>query len=286
MDRRFFVFALAAVTLPVTGCEKKTALPAREIESSAYLASVQGRLVDGMSALAASPQRFVAERHKVDVVTRESELQSSWESAVSFCATIRCEVVSSSITLRTAESVPSGSISLRVAPEDLQKLITHVEGLGKIARHTTDREDETTQVIDTEAKIKNLIAFRDTLRAMLAKPSATVSNLIQIDQQLTDTQAELDSETAQRKVLANETETITVDISFGVEESAAGTGGFSEVWSALHDAGSVLGDSIANVITTIVFLIPWLILILPVAWFLAKAWRRFRKRRATSPPPS
>jgi len=131
-----------------------------------------------------SPQRYIAERHKLEVITSESELQKSWESAVAFCPTIQCEVVSSSITTRAGDSVPSGVISLRVAPDDLKKLLGYVEKLGKIARHTTDREDKTTAVVDTEAKIKNLTGFRDNLRAMLARPSATVNDLVEIQKQL------------------------------------------------------------------------------------------------------
>src|SRR5436309_115009 len=61
-------------------------------------------------------------------------------------------------------------IFLRVAPDDLKKLLGSVEKLGKILEHTTEREDKTTVVVDTEAKIKNLTTFRDNLRAMLAKP--------------------------------------------------------------------------------------------------------------------
>ena len=89
---------------------------------------------------------------------------------------------------------------MRVAPDDLKKLSGYVEKLGKIARHTTDREDKTAAVVDTEAKIKNLTGFRDNLRAMLARPSATVKDLVEIQKQLTDTQSELDSETAQWKI--------------------------------------------------------------------------------------
>lgn len=153
-----------------------------------------------LEAYAASPQRYIAERHKLEIIASEAELQKSWDSTVAFCGTIQCEVVSS--TTPTADSVPSGTISLRVSPEDLKKLLGYVEKLGKLAQHTTEREDKTTAVVDTEAKIKNLTAFRDNLRRMLSKPSATVEDLVEIQQQLTDTQAELDSETTQRKILA------------------------------------------------------------------------------------
>ena len=276
MNRKFVVPIFAALALITTGCGYKKVAPAALTE----------RMM--LTALASSPQRYIAERHKFELITPESELQKSWESAVAFCPTIQCEVVSSSITTRAGDSVPSGVISLRVAPDDLKRLLDHVEKLGKIARHTTDREDKTTAVVDTEAKIKNLTGFRDSLRAMLARPSATVKDLVEIQKQLSDTQAELDSETAQRKILANETEKIAVEIAFRVERSSGNAGGFAQVWDAFRESGSVLADSTAFLITIIVAIIPWLILIVPGVWLFAKAWRKLKLRRNSpaAPPPS
>src|SRR5262249_52560068 len=154
-----------------------------------------------------------------------------------------------------------------------------------VAQHTTEREDKTTAVVDTEAKIKNLTTFRDSLRAMLAKPSAKVVDLVEIQKQLTETQSELDAETAQRKILANETEKIAIEIDFRVERRSENTGGFSQVWNALRESGSILGDSTASLITTIVAIIPWLILIVPGIWFLRRVWRAWRLRRQQQVPP-
>lgn len=237
--------------------------------------------------VAASTQRYVAESHKLQIFTSESQLQKSWESAVAFCGTIQCEVVSSSITARTGDSVPSGNLSLRVSPEDLNGLLAYVQKLGKVAEHTTDREDKTTAVVDTDAKIKNLTGFRDSLRAMLAKPSATVKDLVEIQQQLTETQSQLDSETTQRKILANETEKIAVQISFVLEGSIGNVRGFGRISNALRESGDILADSTASLITTIVAIVPWLILIVPAIWLLVKAWKALGQRRirnATSRP--
>src|SRR6266481_1734814 len=276
MNRKFVILVCAALTSVATGCGYKRVAPA----STALTEPVM------LHAFAMSPQRYIAERHKLEVITSESELQKSWESAVAFCPTIQCEVVSSSITTRAGDSVPSGVISFRVTLDDLKKLLGFVEKLGKIARHTTDREDKTTAVVDTEAKIKNLTGFRDNLRAMLTRPSATVKDLVEIQKQLTDTQSELDSETAQRKILANETEKIAVEIAFRAERPSGNAGGFAQVWDALRESGSVLGESTASLITAIVAIIPWLILIVPAVWLLAKAWRMVKLRRNRPAAPA
>lgn len=122
---------------------------------------------------------------------------------------------------------------------------------------------------------------------MLGKLSATVKDLVEIQKQLTDTQSELDSETAQRKILANETEKIAVEISLRVERPSGNTGGLAQIWNTLRESGNVLADSTSSLIYTLVAVVPWLILIVPGVWLLAKAWRKLKQRRnqtASSPP--
>jgi cob(I)alamin adenosyltransferase len=231
--------------------------------------------------LAGTVGRYIAETQKIELVTPDSELQKAWGSLVTFCGSIRCELVSSSITTKAEDSTPTGSISLRVVPEDAGKLFAEAEKFGKITRHTTEREDKTTAVIDTEAKIKNLTSFRDNLRNMLGKPSATVKDLVEIQQQLMETQSQLDSEAAQRKVLANETEKIFVQLLLRVPRNASTVSGWGQIGNAFRRSGSILAESTASVIETVVAIIPWLIFILPAIWLARKLWRRSRRR-----PPS
>ena len=264
MHRRQLMVLLASVVLSTTGCRKLAHRSDEFLSATAPAMGLYSR------AQAAEPQRYIAESQKVDLVVSEQELEKSWQALVAYCATIRCEIVSSSITSQAADVTPSGNISVRVAPEDLNVLFTEVQKLSKITQHTTQREDKTTAVIDSDAKIKNLTSFRDSLRNMLAKPSATVNDLVAIQQQLMETQSQLDSETAQRKSLANDTEKIFVDFSFRAPGASEGTSSWRRIGNAFRESGSILADSTAAVITTVVAIIPWLILILPCIWLATK----------------
>ena len=277
MHRRLLVFFLASVVLSTAGCRKLAH------RSDEFLSATAPGMGLYSRAEAAEPQRYIAESQKVDLVVSEQELEKSWQALVAFCGTIRCEVVSSSITAQAADVTPSGTVSVRVAPEDINKLFAEVQQLGKITQHTTQREDKTPAVIDSEAKIKNLTSFRDSLRNMLAKPSATVNDLVAIQQQLMETQSQLDSETAQRKSLANDTEKIFIDFSFRVPGSAEATSSWRRIGNALRESGAILADSTAAVITTVVAVVPWLILILPCIWLGRKIWLRLRRNRAIVP---
>lgn len=168
----------------------------------------------------------------------------------------------------------------------MQAWVNRLQDIGKIIQHNTERQDETASVVDTDAKIKNLNAFRDNLRAMLSKPNLTVDNIVEINKQLTDTQADLDSETAQRKILANETEKVAVDISFNVGTSSPPAGVLANIWNALLDAGATLLGSVETLLTVVIFLIPWAILLFLIVWLTIKARRRSRRRPIPATAPT
>jgi hypothetical protein len=159
----------------------------------------------------------------------------------------------------------TGELSLRVAPEDLPRLFSALGG--SVKQHTTQSEDKIGTVIDVEAKLKNLTGFRDSLRAMLPRASA-VKDAVEIQRELTDVQSELDALATRRKVLANETEKVAVEIAFRPREAAG----------ALSPLAATFMDSLAALITTLVAAVPWLIVVAPAAWF---GLRVLRRRRAS-----
>jgi hypothetical protein len=113
-----------------------------------------------------------------------------------------------------------------------------------------------------------------------AQEKAGRCDLVQIQEKLAEAQAQLDSEAAQRKILANETEKAAVEVDVRAERTAGSGSGFKPIGDALRESVSVLAESLASLITVVVATIPWLIVIVPALWFSAKAWRGVRRRRA------
>jgi hypothetical protein len=265
--------ALVLVSLAMTAASCKKAVPPPPAQSASSL----------VAPPAQESGRLVAVRHTLVLKAPEADLPKAWESTLEFCRSIRCEVDASSISNNRRGSASSASMSLRVVPDDLKKLFDHLGKAGSILEHTTGTEDKTSDVIDVEVQIKNLTEFRDRLRTLLGRPSASLKDLVEVDRELTKTQSELDSITTKRKVLANETEKVAVEITFRPEESIAGAGAFAAVGEAVREAGSVLSESFATLITALVAVIPWLLVIIPAVRFGPRLLRKlFRKRTATS----
>ncbi|PYU05503.1 MAG: hypothetical protein DMG34_08180 [Acidobacteria bacterium] len=281
---------LLAGALLVAGCSRKAVISVDRAETASYTrvsglaSSTRALFTHSLSAVSDSSHRFTAVRHKLEIVSNEGDLPKAWESVINFCGSIQCEIIASSITARTPESSPSGSIALRVAPQDFPRLIAQAEKQGNIVQHTTETEDKTSAVVDTEAKIKNLNTYRDSLRGMLGKPSVGVKDLVEIQEKLTDVQSELDSENAQRKILANETEKVAVELNFRVQRSGANRSAFTPIWDAFRESGANLAESLATLITVVVSVIPWLVIIVPGGWLLVRFWQKLRRKRNVSAP--
>jgi len=73
---------------------------------------------------------------------------------------------------------------------------------------------------------------------------------------------------------------VAVEIQFRAERTTASVSAFKPIGDALRESASVLSESLASLITVVVAVIPWLIVIVPGGWFLVKAWRRVRRKRA------
>ena len=141
-----------------------------------------------------------------------------------------------------------------------------------------ENEDKTATVIDVEAKMKNLTGFRDGLRAMLSKPPGAIKDLLEVQRELTQVQAQLDSETTRRKVLSDETDKVAIDLSFHAEESSRGTrGSFEPIAKAFRESMNILAESIATMISVAFALTPWILAFLAIFWAARKLWKRRKK---------
>ncbi len=229
-------------------------------------------------AAEATVKRYIAMRHALTVETPAEQMQAAFDATAAHCEQLKCQILSANFNRATPSSPPSASLSVRVPPRSVEIFLTGLAKSGEVLQHHRDSEDKTDAVIDADARIKNLTEFRDNLRAMLSDKSAKFKDLIEVQRELVNTQSELDSINGVRKILAQETELVAVNIDFTAAQGIAEQGFFSPVAQAFKNAGGNMMDSIASVITFIVTIMPWLLIGIPVLMLLRKFWFRFKKR--------
>lgn len=225
----------------------------------------------------AAVKRYIALRHALEVETPAEQMQAIFDATTAHCLQLNCQILSANLNRATQDSPPSASLSVRIPPRNIEIFLTGLAKSGEVLQHHRESEDKTNAVIDADARIKNLTEFRDNLRAMLSDKSAKFKDLIEVQRELVNIQSELDTIQGVRKVLAQETELVAVNINFTAKRGVTEQGFFSPVARAFKEAGSDMMNSVASVVTFVVVVLPWLLLGIPVLMLARKLWVRFKK---------
>lgn len=285
--------ALIAAALALGACSAKdepqaVSAPARDAApemSAKMMAGAPAPMAAVAGGAEAVAPRHIAVSHALEVVVPAAQITEAWKAVADTCAKLDCEVVSSSVRKELRDQPGGAELEMRVNPKDAPQLLGQIDGVGRVASHNTSSEDKTAQVVDVEAHIRNRTEFRDSLRALLQQPGANrkLSDVLDIQQTLSQTQAELDSHATQLKLLMQQTTRQHVQVAFRPEVTLTEGRAANPIWTALRDAGQVMADSVASLITLVAAFIPWLVVLVPLVWGLRRAWAWRARRRA---PPT
>ena len=223
-------------------------------------------------------KKYIALRHHLQIESPADKMQAAFDAAVKHCEALNCQLLSANFNKETPYNPPSASLSVRIPPRNVEIFLSGLAKNGDVMQHGRDSEDKTNQVLDADARIKNLTELRDRLRSMLTDKSAKFKDLIEVETQLANTQSELDSFTSIRKALALETDLVAVNIDFTASQGITEQGFFAPVARALKNASSVMMESFGAVITFVMSAIPWLLIGIPVLWLIRKYWVKIKTK--------
>lgn len=105
------------------------------------------------------------------------------------------------------------SLNIKVPSDKLDIFISEVSQLGKVTYKSTSSNDVTDQVIDIDARMKNLIVLRARYRELLVK-AYSVEEIISIEKELSKIQTEIDSIEGRRKSLLDQVAMSSVNVTF------------------------------------------------------------------------
>lgn len=158
--------------------------------------------------------------------------------------------------VREDGSVPGGGrIVVRIPPQDLDRLVTELDGLGGVTRLSQDSEDVTDQLVDLEIRIRQAQSGIDRIEEILAQ-TTELDDLFAIETELGRRQVELERLLAAQRATEDRVSlaTLTVDIEYrapaaaGVEPDEGDDGiadAFRSGWDAFIGVVFALGFVIA-----------------------------------------
>ena len=295
MKQFFLVFILQ---LFFTACGQQSTNTAPEAASASapmersmgkMAADVQGGAEQGLTEISepqpnqpvgdsTSVKKYIALRHNLQIETPAEKMQAAFDASIKHCETLNCQVLSANYNKETPYSPPSASLYVRIPPRNVEIFLSGLANNGEVMQHGRDSEDKTSQVVDTDARIKNLTELRDRLRLMLTDKSAKFKDIIEVERELSNTQSQLDSMLSMRKILSQETDLVAVNINFSAAQGITEQGFFAPVARAIKDAGRVMMESLGGVITFVMSAIPWLLIGIPVLWLVRRYWVKIKTK--------
>lgn len=114
---------------------------------------------------------------------------------------------------RSTTREQSVDLKLLVPEAELARLLNDFAALGKVTYRSVEAEDVTERIIDTEARVKNLVATRDRLRAQLDR-AVTVQDVVAVEAELSRIQSELDALEAKLQYAKGRVALATVSLTF------------------------------------------------------------------------
>jgi hypothetical protein len=191
---------------------------------------------------------------------------------------------------------PSAQITYRVPAdrwEDALDVLRNLNGqTTRVVTEQTEAVDVTGQVIDVEARIRNLRASETALQGIAAK-ATRVSDVLEVEMRLTDVRGQIEQLTALLEDLNDRTAyaTLTAQFSTPVVAVEAASQGWEPATTVDEAAASLISILQGLASAGIWFLIVWLPILLVLGlltalgvWLVRRLGLR-RPRGATLPPP-
>ena len=164
-----------------------------------------------------------------------------------------------------------GTLTLSVPAATLDAALDQLARIGTVLQRTLSTQDVTAQYIDTESRLKTMRSSVERVRALMAQ-AKDVGQVVALEGELSQREADLESLESQQAALANSVErsTLTVSLSTPGNQPVTKTGfvaGLRSGWDAFAASVTGLLTGIGAVLPFAVF---FALVAAPIAWWLRR----------------
>ena len=168
-----------------------------------------------------------------------------------------------------------GYYTVRIPSDKLDEFLDYAKNEGSITNKQITSEDVSLEYIDVEAHISALQSERDHLNELMEQ-TANVSEIIEVEDRLSDVQARLDSYVSQKKSLENRVSYSTIHIN--ACENREVEHPFSSAFNInikerFMDGLVMAATLFINVLASVPVIIILTVFVLLFIWIIRKVWR-------------
>lgn len=181
------------------------------------------------------------------------------------------------------ESYMEGYVSLRGEPAWLRTFMGGIstqvdEAGGRILSQTTNTEDLTRAIVDTEARLRAQTALRDRLQELLRSRPGRLADLLEVERELARVQGEIDAVQSNLAVMRTRVAMSELTLNYRSAPRPVGSDTLEPLRQAFANFLGIVVAGFAAIITIIAGLIPIAVVVVPIVWGLL-VWRRRRGGR-------
>ena len=199
------------------------------------LAEVEGTIATGSNIpvaeetgaqLRETPAPELANRKLIRNATVELEIASFDDAVQKITAFAKEErgYVATTDSQKQANGKLRGQVVVKVLPENLDRFLQKIRGLGELKNQTLGTEDVTKAYFDTDARLKNARVMEQRLIDMMKTKTGKVSDLLQVEKELGRVREDIEKMQGELKYWDSQVQFATVTISLAekdMEEPAA-----------------------------------------------------------------
>ncbi len=193
-----------------------------------------------------------------------------------------CQLIGANVS-GDPKSQMNGSVTLRGEPAWLDSFMAGLEAQadaagGRLMGRTTNTDDLTRQIVDTEARQRAQTTLRDRLQELLRNRGGRLSDLLETERELARVQAEIDA--LQSSLAVMRTRVAMSELTLSYQSASAPLRGdtFRPLGEAFASFLGIVVQGFAAIVYLIAGLVPIAIILIPIAWGLLR-WRRMRGGR-------
>ncbi len=303
------VALLSVAAIALSGCSASSgSASSGSLVSEGYVAdraAGAGTSGDGVQAPAADPAKegtaggplaVVSDRSIVvvsDVALRVDDIRRATTELATIAARHRATVASQTTSTGPGGAVAprsedgscpssgcptpyaSSTTTLRLDNDDVDDLLRAVGALGTVLSSTLTSDDVTAEVADVDARLRNAEASLARVRALMGR-ATTIGDIVALEAELSRRQGDLEALQARQRTLADQSAQATVTITLVDEGSPAAAKDSTGFVAGLRAGWDAFTGAMVVALTVLGALLPFLLLVVPLAllvWFAARRRR-------------
>lgn len=173
----------------------------------------------------------------------------------------------------------TATLTLRIPAEQLDDFLAGAGEVGRVTSLTQERQDVTESYYDTQSRLETQQAKMERLRTLMDS-AQNVSDLIEIESAVADTQYTIDSYTGRLKNYDNQVEESTVRVTLQevrvAQSEDVGLG--RRIVEGLKDSLTEGWEFFRDMLVAVLALLPWLIVVGVVVLVVVKIRKNHQKR--------